>query len=49
MEVTYNGNIVVTHTETIHFTRDNTTQYGLDSKWNGNTTTRYKNIVAYEI
>lgn len=49
MEVTYNGNIVVTHTETIHFTRDNTTQYGLDSEWNRNTTTRYKNIVAYEI
>ena len=49
MEVTYNGNTVVTHTETIHFTRDNTTQYGLDSEWLRNTTTRYKNLVAYEI
>ena len=49
MEVTYNGDTVVTHTETIHLTRTSTTQYGLDSEWQQNTVTRYKNIQAYEI
>ena len=49
MEVTYNDNTVVTHTETIHFTRSSSTIYGLDSEWQRNTKTRYKNIVAYKI
>lgn len=49
MEVTYNGDTIVTRTETIHFNRNSTTQYGLDSEWNSNTKTRYKNLQAYLI
>jgi len=49
MEVTYDGNIVVSHSESIHFTRDSTTQYGLDSEWQLNTVTRYKNIIVKTI
>ena len=49
MEVTYDGDTVVTHTETIHLTRGSGTQYGLDSEWQQNTVTRYKNIQAYSI
>ena len=48
MEVTDidTGSIIVSHTETIHFTRNSNTIYGLDSEWQRNTKTRYKNIVA---
>ncbi len=49
MEVTYNDSTVVTRTETIHFNRSSSTQYGLDCEWQSNTKTRYKNLVAYEI
>ena len=49
MEVTYNGNTVVTHSETIHLTRGSSTKYGLDSEWQSNTKTRYKNIQAYPL
>ena len=49
MEVTYNGSTVVSHSETIHLTRGSSTKYGLDSEWQSNTKTRYKNIVAYTI
>ena len=49
MEVTYEDDTVVTHTETIHLTRESSTKYGLDSEWQQNTTTRYKNIQAYKI
>jgi len=49
MEVTYNGNTVVTHSETIHLTRGSSTKYGLDSEWQTNTKTRYKNIQAYPL
>ena len=49
MEVSYNNSNVVSRSETIHLTRGSTTKYGLDSEWNANTTTRYKNIKAYYI
>ena len=49
MEVTYDGSTVVTHSETIPITLSSSTKYGLDSEWNANTTTRYKNLVAYKI
>ena len=49
MEVTYNGNTVVTHSETIHLTRGSSTKYGLDSEWQSSTKTRYKNIQAYPL
>lgn len=49
MEVTYNNSTVVTRTETIHLTRGSTTKYGLDSEWQSNTVTRYKNLKAYYI
>ena len=49
MEVTYNGDTVVTHTETMHLTRSSSTKYGIDSEWSSNRTTRYKNIQAYKI
>lgn len=49
MEVTYNDSTVVTHTETIHLTRGSSTKYGLDSEWQSNTKTRYKNIQAYPL
>lgn len=49
MEVTYNDSAVVTRTETIHFNRSSSTQYGLDCEWQSNTKTRYKNLVAYKI
>ena len=49
MEVTYDGNTVVTHSETIHLTRSSSTKYGLDSEWQINTQTRYKNLIAYTI
>ena len=49
MEVTYNDSNVVTRTETIHFNRSSSTQYGLDCEWQSNTKTRYKNLVAYKI
>lgn len=49
MEVSIDGVTVVTHTETIHFTRNSTTQYGLDSEWQSSTKTRYKNLQAYLI
>ena len=35
------------HTETIHFSRDVNTEYGLNSEWGSNRTTRYKNLKAY--
>ena len=40
---------IVERTETLHFTRNSTTQYGLNSEWNSNRTTSYKNIQAYKI
>ena len=40
---------IVERTETLHFTRGSTTQYGFNSEWNSNRTTRYKNIQAYKI
>ena len=49
VEATYNGSTVVTHSETIHFTRSSSTKYGFNSEWASNKTTRYKNIVAYPI
>ena len=49
MEVTYNDSTVVTRTETIHFNRSSSTQYGLNCEWQSNTKTRYKNLVAYKI
>ena len=49
MEVTYNDSTVVTRTETIHFNRSSSTQYGLDCEWQSSTKTRYKNLVAYKI
>lgn len=49
MEVTYNGDTIASRTETLHFTRTSSTQYGLDCEWLSNTKTRYKNLVAYRI
>ena len=49
MEVSYNGSTVVSRTETLHFNRSSSTKYGLDSEWQSNTVTRYKNIQAYTI
>ena len=49
IEISYNGSLVWEHTETIHLTRNANTKYGLDSEWNSNTVTRYKNIKAYKI
>jgi len=49
MEVTYDNSTVVTHSETIHLTRSSSTKYGLDSEWQLNTQTRYKNLIAYTI
>lgn len=46
MKVTYNGNTIASYTATIGFTRDSTTKIGLDSEWNNNTVTRYKNIIV---
>ena len=43
------GTEIVSRTETLHFTRDSTTKYGLNSEWNSNRTSRYKNIQAYTI
>lgn len=43
------GDILWDHTETIHFNRSSSTVYGLNSEWDSNRTTRYKNLVAYEI
>lgn len=37
------------HSETLPFNRGATTVYGLNSEWESNRTTRYKNLVAYEI
>ena len=37
------------HSETLPFNRGATTIYGLNSEWEANRTTRYKNLVAYEI
>ena len=49
IEITLNGSTVWEHTETIHFTRSSTTQYGFNSEWQANRVMRYKNIVAYKI
>ena len=49
MEVTYNNSTVVTRSETIHFNRSSSTQYGLDCEWASGTKTKYKNLVAYTI
>ena len=46
MKVTYNGNTIASYTATIGFTRDSTTKIGLDSEWQSNTVTRYKNIIV---
>ena len=47
--ITLNGETVWEHTETIHFTRSSSTQYGFNSEWQANRVMRYKNIVAYKI
>jgi hypothetical protein len=47
MEVFINDTLVFTDTETIHFTRGSSTQYGFNSEWGSGRTTRYKNIQAY--
>ena len=46
IEITYDGSVVWSHSEVMHLTRDSTTQYGIDSEWQNNTVTRYKNIKA---
>ena len=43
------GDILWDHTETIHFNRSSSTVYGLNSEWDSNRTTRFKNIIAYEL
>lgn len=49
MEAYVNDTLVFEHTETIHFTRGSSTQYGFNSEWGSGRTTRYKNIQAYSI
>ena len=46
IKITYNDTVLWSHTETMHTTRGSSTQYGLDSEWQNNTTTRYKNIIV---
>ena len=46
MEVTYNDNQIAFYTAQIHFTMDSSTKIGLDSEWQRNTVTRYKNIIV---
>lgn len=46
MKVTYNDNQIAFYTAQIHFTMDSSTKIGLDSEWQVNTVTRYKNIIV---
>ena len=46
IKITYNDTVLWSHTETMQTTRGSSTQYGLDSEWQNNTTTRYKNIIV---
>lgn len=49
MTVTYNDTQIAFYSAPIHFTIGSSTQIGLDSEWQTNTVTRYKNIVVKTI
>ena len=49
MEVTYNDTQIAFYTGQIHFTMDSSTKIGLDSEWNSDKVTRYKNIIVKTI
>ena len=47
IEITYEGIVLWSYAIAMHLTRNGNTRYGLDSEWQINTKTRYRNLKAY--
>ena len=47
IEITYEGIVLWSYAIAMHLTRNSNTRYGLDSEWQINTKTRYRNLKAY--